>query len=446
MPRLARWCSVAAAAAGLLAFPSGSDAHEIPASVRVVMIVKPEGKVLRAVVRVPLEAMRDVDFPARDDGFLDIAKASALLGGAARVWIADYVTFFEGGAELGGVTVTAPRLSMPYDRAFGSYDDAVAHLRGPGLAPELSIPWKQAMLDVMLEVPVASAGSRFSVHPALAHLGVRTSSVLRFIPPGGSERAYAYDGDPGIVHLDPEWYQAALNFVSRGFAHILDGLDHLLFLFCLVIPFRRLKPLVGVVTAFTVAHSITLVAAAVGFAPDALWFPPLIELLIALSIVAMAIENILGANQRRRWVVAFCFGLVHGFGFSFALRETLQFAGAHFYTALVGFNVGVELGQLAVLVALLPVLAWVFARASRKGNRERTLVIVMSGLVAHQSWHWLTDRWAALRRYSFEWPALDASLLAGTMRALMLLLIAGLALWMLAALSRRLGLRVEEAA
>ena len=433
--------AVTAATAGALLLPPTLGAHEIPASVRIVMMVKPEGRVLRAVVRVPLEAMRDVDFPARADGFLDIPRAAARLGGAARVWIADYLTFYENGSELRNVVVTATRLSMPYDRAFATYDEAVAHFAAPGLAPELSIPWKQAMLDVLLEVPVTGAASRFSVHPALAHLGIRTSTVLRFIPPVGSERAYAYDGDPGIVHLDPRWHQAALNFVARGFAHILDGIDHLLFLFCLVIPFRKLKPLIGVVTSFTVAHSITLIAAAIGFAPDALWFPPLIEVLIALSIVAMAIENILGANQRRRWVVAFLFGLVHGFGFSFALRENLQFAGAHFYTALVGFNVGVELGQLAVLAVLLPALAWLFAKVPR----ARALVIVMSALVAHQAWHWLTDRYALLRQYSFEWPSMDMSLAVGAMRLLMLLLVAGLALWILSHLARRLGAPAAEA-
>ena len=94
------------------------------------------------------------------------------------------------------------------------------------------------------------------------------------------------------MQLDPSWRQAALQFVKLGFRHILDGTDHLLFLLCLVIPFRRFRSLVAVVTAFTVAHSITLIASAYNLAPDALWFPPLIETLIATSIVYMALENI----------------------------------------------------------------------------------------------------------------------------------------------------------
>ena len=87
-------------------------------------------------------------------------------------------------------------------------------------------------------------------------------------------RAFELVGDPGLVRLDPRWHQAALRFVALGFSHILDGTDHLLFLLCLVIPFRRSAPLVLIVTSFTVAHSVTLIASAFGFAPDAQWFPP----------------------------------------------------------------------------------------------------------------------------------------------------------------------------
>ena len=113
-------------------------------------------------------------------------------------------------------------------------------------------------------------------------------------------RPFEFYGDPGLVRLDPRWHQAAFQFVKLGFFHILDGVDHLLFLFCLVIPFRRFGSLVAVVTAFTVAHSITLIASAYNLAPDALWFPPLIETLIAISIVYMALENIVFASRGSR--------------------------------------------------------------------------------------------------------------------------------------------------
>src|SRR5262249_24080378 len=158
---------------------------------------------------------------------------------------------------------------------------------------------------------------------------------------------------------------------------------------CLVIPFRRMRALVVIVTAFTVAHSLTLIGSAYGLAPEALWFPPLVETLIATSIVYMALENIVGARQlQRRWVITFAFGLVHGFGFSFALRETLQFAGSHLLTSLLSFNVGVEFGQLLVLILLVPALQALFTYVVD----ERMGTIILSALVAHTAWHWTGER------------------------------------------------------
>jgi len=244
-------------------------------------------------------------------------------------------------------------VSLESDKSFSSFDEALAHVTGPRLADDTQVYWDQTLLDVLFEYPIRSDHSRFSIHPGLSGLAVRVLTVLRFVPPNDSVRAFEYLDDPGLIRLDPRWYQASLRFVQLGFFHILDVTDHLLFLFCLVIPFRRFTALIPVVTSFTVAHSITLIASAYDFAPTFLWFPPLIETLIAISIVYMALENIVGGTSvQRRWIITFGFGLVHGFGFSFALRETLQFAGSHLLTSLLAFNLGVELGQLLVLVLL----------------------------------------------------------------------------------------------
>ena len=179
----------------------------------------------------------------------------------------------------------------------------------------------------------------------------------------------------------------------------------------------------------------TLIASALGFAPSALWFPPLIEMLIAVSIVYMALENIIGAKLERRWILAFGFGLVHGFAFAFALRESLQFAGSHLLTSLLAFNVGVELGQLMIIVVAIPVLASLF----RWVVAERLGVIVISAILAHSAWHWMTSRFSVLREYRFVWPALDASLLVGVLRGLMLLLIVLGAGWAVSGVLSRLA-------
>jgi hypothetical protein len=200
-----------------------------------------------------------------------------------------------------------------------------------------------------------------------------------------------------------------------------------------VIPFRRFRALIPVITAFTVAHSITLIASAYDLAPDALWFPPLIETLIAISIVYMALENIVGnSTVHRRWMIAFGFGLVHGFGFSFALKQTLQFAGSHLLTSLLSFNVGVELGQLLVLILLIPLLDALF----RFVVAERMGTIILSALVAHTGWHWMLDRANRLRQFPLRWPALGAAQLAAILRGLTVLVAIAAVVWLIRAVLR----------
>jgi mono/diheme cytochrome c family protein len=434
-PRTSRLGLSAALVTGLLiAGPGRTEAHEIPARVTVVAFVRPEGRILKVLVRVPLVAMRDIEYPLREQGYLDLPRAGPSLDDAAMLWIAGAIEFRENGRPLGDVRVAATRVSLPSDRTFDSWENALAHLTGAPLPEQTQLVWQQGLLDILLEYPIESDRSHFAIRPALARLGEQTTTVLRFLPPGGGERAYQFSGDPGLVRLDPRWHHTALRFVKLGFLHILDGIDHLLFLLCLVIPFRRFRPLIAVITSFTVAHSITLVGSTLGLAPSALWFAPLIETLIALSIVYMAFENIVGARLERRWILAFGFGLVHGFGFSFFLRDSLQFAGANLAASLLAFNVGVELGQILVVAAAVPVLGWLFRRIP-----ERIGTILLSALVAHSAWHWMTERGATLRQYRFEWPVLDVALVADVMRALMLVLIVAGAAWLMLGLARRLA-------
>jgi len=412
-------------------------AHEIPARVAILAFIKPEGNRLRLVVRVPLESMRDTEFPLRPDGNLDLIKVQGLLPDAARLWIADYVEVFENAQKLTGGAELATMISLPSDRSFEDYAVALHHVTGAPLPTETLLRWQQAMFDIVLEYPIQSELSKFSIKPSLAHLGVRTTTVLRFLPPNSPERVFQYAGNPGLVALDPGWTQAAGRFVSLGFFHILDGLDHLLFVLCLVIPIRRWKSLLAIITSFTIAHSITLFASALGLAPHGLWFPPLLETLFAISIVFMALENILRKSEQleKRWMMAFGFGLVHGFGFSFALKESLQFAGSHLVTSLAAFNVGVEFGQVAVLAVALPVLALVL----KYSLTERVGIVVLSALVAHSGWHWMTERAASLSEYRIGWPTLDATFWLELMRGALLLLIAGTVGWLISGVMGRLA-------
>jgi hydrogenase/urease accessory protein HupE len=152
-----------------------------------------------------------------------------------------------------------------------------------------------------------------------------------------------------------------------GVEHILTGYDHLLFLFGLVLVASRWKSLLPVVTAFTVAHSLTLGVAVLG-----LWTPPsrVVEPLIALSIAYVGVENLLLKDAGKRWRITFPFGLIHGFGFASALHE-LALPSRAIPAALLSFNLGVEAGQLMVLALMIPLVAAVRRMRWLEGARAR---------------------------------------------------------------------------
>jgi hypothetical protein len=412
-----------------LGFAAVLAAHDIPRDVTVHAFLKPSGNTLQLLVRVPLQSMRDVEFPQRGPGFLDFDRADPLLKDAAQLWIAGAIQLHENGAPLAKQpAITAIHASLDSTKALASFEEALANVRSPQFTNEVNVYWNQVMLDVLFEYPIQSSRSRFSVEPKFARLGQSVLTVLRFIPEPGTVRPYEFRGDPGLIDLDPSWTQSAARFVDLGFTHILEGTDHLLFLLCLVIPFRRFLALIPVVTAFTVAHSLTLIASAYNLGPTALWFPPLIELLIAVSIVFMALENIVrsGNLNHHRWIIAFAFGLVHGFGFSFALRESLQFAGSHLLTSLLAFNAGVELGQILVLALAIPLLNLLF----KSFVDARMGIIILSAFVAHTGWHWVQERFTALSQFRFEWPVMNAAFVAWSLRwCAAILMLAGILWW-----------------
>jgi len=173
-------------------------------------------------------------------------------------------------------------------------------------------------------------------------------------------------------------------FFRLGVEHILTGYDHLLFLAALLLRGGGFWSLLKIITAFTIAHSITLALAVLGLVviPSRL-----VESAIALSIVWVAVENLAGSGApSRRWLVSFCFGLVHGLGFASALAP-LSLPPARVAWALVGFNLGVEAGQALVVAALLPVLVWVHGKAwELRAVRALSLVVAAFGLT------WFVER------------------------------------------------------
>lgn len=395
-----RFINVRSLALLLLLLPAFSvTAHELPqrVAVKMLMATAPDSRSVEIMLRVPLEAMRDVDFPLEGPGYLLIDRAHAALGEAAGLWIVDEIALRAGGKPLVPESVTT-RLALPTSRAFDSLEMARQHFAGPGLDPSTRLFWRQALLDVRLQIPLPDNAepSALRLDVALQHLGVLTRVDVLYVAADGAEALFSFDGFAEGLVLEPGMLSVAGDFLNRGVLHILGGLDHLLFLLCLVLPLRRFWPLVKVVTAFTVGHSLTLASAALGFVPQPLWFPALVEALIGASIVFLAMENVLLTRFSHRFAIALLFGLVHGFGFSFALAESLPFAPGHQLVALASFNLGVEIGQLGVLLFLVPVLHLLLRIAAS----ERAVLVLISLLVGHTGWHWMSER---LERLSGYW-------------------------------------------
>ena len=173
--------------------------------------------------------------------------------------------------------------------------------------------------------------------------------------------------------------RGTVSFFLLGVEHILSGYDHLLFLLGLLLPGGGLLALTKIITAFTLAHSVTLSLAVLNLVA----LPGrLIEAVIALSIAAVAAENLfLQPTVTRRWVVSFCFGLVHGFGFSSALRE-LGLPPHGLLLSLFGFNAGVEAGQALVVAVALPLLLVLrHTRWEKRMVLSSSLAMLVVGLV-----------------------------------------------------------------
>jgi hydrogenase/urease accessory protein HupE len=195
-------------------------------------------------------------------------------------------------------------------------------------------------------------------------------------------RAAANSLETGAVRSSSFW-----GFLKLGVEHILKGYDHLLFLLGLLIACRRFRTMALIITCFTLAHSVTLALAALDLVALS---PRLVEPLIAASIVFVGVENLLRRGEPRwRWVLTLAFGLIHGFGFAGVLKEAgLGSTGAGLLVPLFSFNLGVEVGQVAVAAVVLPLL-WRLRRwpaFERRGQLLISVFVVLAGA------YWLVQR------------------------------------------------------
>ena len=252
--------------------------------------------------------------------------------------------------------------------------------------------------------PVASSPSSAPARPATKTAPRLTVSPRPAVPPAplpspANASQTCPPGDaaappPTVAPVAPPtsiWSQIA-RFLLLGIEHILTGYDHIAFLLALVVVAPSLRAVLPVITAFTAAHSITLLLAALRVVS----LPSrIVESAIAISICYVAAENLFREKATRRWLVTFCFGLIHGFGFASALQNLIV-GKTNLLVSVVSFNVGVELGQLLIFALMLPVL-----RALARIVQARSVIVATSAAVGLLGCTWVVERGLDVRLLPF---------------------------------------------
>jgi hypothetical protein len=258
----------------------------------------------------------------------------------------------------------------------------------PGIAPSIV---------TVFEVNCAAPLRTLTINNQLLSQVDSAATALLVIVGPGSEKTLALGiGETVVEVADTGLVASALSYVFSGIHHILIGVDHLLFVLLLLLPAARsgnirsrIIAVLGIVTAFTLAHSITLVLSATGYLR-----PPArtVEVVIAGTVVMAALLNLYKPQHQASWIIAYCFGLIHGFGFANVLADMAVSSNLRMVN-LAAFNIGVELGQLLFVLMVFPILCLISARAiySRYVVTSVSLCIALLGSV------WMVQRlgWTA---------------------------------------------------
>jgi hypothetical protein len=399
----------------------------LPEDVIVKAIAKQDPGGLELLVRVPLAALKDIQFPTRGEtGYLDLDAIKSMLPGAAKYWIAGCFEVREDGVVDRAPEIVQTRVSTSSDPSFGSYQQALAHFNVSDLPPDTDISPDQVWFDIHFRYATRSDRSVIALRTKLADLGVRVETDLKYAGLNGEFRDFSFEGDPGLIYLNARPQDAVKQFLQSGFRFILGSTDFLLFLLCLALPLRGYRDVFPAVAAFAAALSITLLVCAFGMAPDAVWLRPLIETLSAVFILLAAFANIIGGvTPRRRTLFALSSGFIYGFICLFEFSAKVQFGGSHPVISAFSFDTGAVIA-VAILVAVLAVVSsWLFKFA----RAAKVEMIIVSALAADTAWGWLAERWGRLKMVPLH-IVFDASLLALALRCLSILVLFGGLLWL----------------
>jgi hypothetical protein len=292
---------------------------------------------------------------------LDALRANPL--GLGRLVAEGHHITLDSGEPLKAEVETVRAHAATGRPSFASIEEAKAAFIGtrqPDIPPRTYVG--DTVVDVVLryhsEHPIYDYRFASTLDPGLEGQDQTANLLLDHFP--GETKVFRARGllDQPIV-VSRSLLAAVTTFVKEGVRHILEGWDHVLFVLCLALGATRLGSLLWRVTGFTIGHSVTLAAGFFGFVPSGAWFVPAVETGIALSILyaaVLALGDRGGArrSERTMFLVTSAIGLLHGLGFSFVLHEILQVDSPNIWQSLLAFNLGVELGQVLIIIVTWP--------------------------------------------------------------------------------------------
>ena len=346
---------VLVAGAALLCFASVTHAQPLSVSYSRWSV---EGRAVRATIRLPIDDMDLLLQIDRDmDGTLTDAEIEQARQGVAR-YAVSHLQVSANGTPLTGSL-----------QSVGRWKDKQQF---PYLEAQITYASQQVIDDVSIRVTLLT--DLYAGHRNLAEIAV------------GDRRAefvFQHASTYTVRRGAGSGWQTAKSFLSLGIEHIFTGYDHILFLFGLLLVGRGFRNLVAIVTSFTLAHSTTLTLATLGFVQPARWT---IEGAIALSIAYVGVENLVSTNMSHRWKIAFGFGLVHGFGFATILRD-MELPRSALLISLFTFNAGVEVGQIAIVALMVPLL-----RLIQRTQYHERIIRYASAFIVAMGLYWFYER------------------------------------------------------
>jgi len=293
-------------------------------------------------------------------------------------------------AVPGTVKVTAVRAFPALKQsAFSTWDEAEQSFTGPAYDPAFESDYVgDTIIDARLRYELPSAAGlielKSTLNPGLPEQNDTANLIV--VTANGGSAVFRVRGllDTPIAVIQSA-LDATLSFVKSGVVHILEGMDHVLYVICLVLGAATISLLFWRITGFTVGHSITLTLGFFGFIPKAQWFVAVVELAIAASIIFAAWLAIKQSTERFPMLLTGAIGLLHGLGFSFVLSEVLKVNSPNLWLSLLSFNIGVEIGQLLIVIVFGTVLLLLY-RVLPRNKRSLQIAIAIPCIVIASIW------------------------------------------------------------